>query len=79
VATNMDYSSGRLQWNISFVYSAHDWEVGILASFYSMLHCFRERRGEDKLCCIPSHKGIFYVSSFFLFLISQNLYQKAQI
>jgi hypothetical protein len=45
VATNMDYSSGTLQWNINFACLAHDWEVGILASFYSMLHCFRERRG----------------------------------
>jgi hypothetical protein len=37
VATNMDYLSGTLQWSIGLVRSANDWEVDILASFYSTL------------------------------------------
>jgi hypothetical protein len=27
IATNMDYSSGSLQWNVSFIRFVHDWEV----------------------------------------------------
>jgi hypothetical protein len=50
LATNMDYSSGTLQWNIIFVHLIHDWEVDTLASFYSLLYSLRVRRGgEDKL------------------------------
>jgi hypothetical protein len=33
IATNMDYSSGSLQWNVSFIRFVHDWEVDVLASF----------------------------------------------
>ena len=64
LATNMDYSSGTLQWNIIFVRLIHDWEV--LASFYSLLYSLRVRRGgEDKLWWTPSRKGIFDVRSFY--------------
>jgi hypothetical protein len=66
VATNMDLSSGTVQWNISFIRLIHDWEVDTLASFYSLLYSFRSRRGgEDKLWWTPSHKGIFDIRSFY--------------
>ena len=29
VVVNLDSSSGSLQWNISFIHVAHDWEVGV--------------------------------------------------
>ena len=44
VATNMDYSSGSLKWNVSFACLAHDWEVDVLASFYFLLYSNRGRR-----------------------------------
>jgi hypothetical protein len=41
LATNMDLSNGTLQWNISFIWLIHDWEVDTLASFYSLLYSIR--------------------------------------
>ena len=62
----MDLSSGTIQWNISFIWLIHDWEVDTLASFYSLLYSFRSRRErEDKLWWTPSHKGIFDIRSFY--------------
>ena len=69
VATNMDLSSGTIHRNIIFIRLAHDWEVEMLASFYSQLYSFRGRRGGvDKLRWIPSRKGIFDVRSFYKIL-----------
>jgi hypothetical protein len=42
---NLDSSSGSLQWNVNFIHVAHDWKVGVLASFYTLLYS-RVRRGE---------------------------------
>ena len=65
MATNMDYSSGTLQWNINFVCLVHDWEVDILASFYSLLYSFRERTGEeDKLWWSRLTKGSLMLDLF---------------
>jgi hypothetical protein len=44
----------------------HDWEVEILASFYSRLYSFKFRGHlEDKLWWVPSRKGSFEVSTFY--------------
>jgi hypothetical protein len=73
VATNMDLSSGIIHWNIIFICLAHDWEVEMLASFYSLLYSFRGRRGGvDKLWWIPSHKGIFDIRSFYKILAHKD-------
>jgi hypothetical protein len=32
VAAHLDFSSGSLQWDVSFSRAAHDWELGVVAS-----------------------------------------------
>jgi hypothetical protein len=34
VADNMEILGGSIQWNVSFVKEAHDWEVDVFASFF---------------------------------------------
>ena len=66
VTVNMDYLSGSLQSNVSVICLAHDWEVDVLASFYSLLYSFRGNRvWADKLQWILSRKGEFNVRSFY--------------
>jgi hypothetical protein len=51
----------------------HDWEVEVLASFYSCLYSYKFRGiGEDKLWWIPSSKGVFEVSSFYRVISSHG-------
>lgn len=38
VADNMEVLGCSTQWNVSFVREAHDWEVGVFASFFQELH-----------------------------------------
>lgn len=38
VAEVMEISGGSLQWNVNFIKAAHDWEVGFLADFFSLLY-----------------------------------------
>jgi len=58
--------SGSYQWDVSFFRAAHDWEVDVLASFFSLLYSSRANYdGEDKLWWSPSHKGKFDVRSFY--------------
>jgi hypothetical protein len=46
------------QWDVSFFRAAHDWEVDVLASFFSLLYSTRVNcDGEDQLWWYPSHKG----------------------
>jgi len=50
VATHLDFACGYLQWDVSFISAAHDWEVNFLVSFCTLLYSLRGRReGEDKL------------------------------
>jgi hypothetical protein len=49
-----------------FTHLIHDWEVEVLASFYSCLYLYKlGGEGEDKLWQVPSRKGVFEVSSFY--------------
>ena len=57
---------GSIQWNVSFIREAHDWELDVFASFFQVLHSVRERqRGEDKLWWISSKRGLFKVKALF--------------
>jgi hypothetical protein len=54
------------QWNVNFLIVAHDWEVDVFTLFFNLLYSFRLRRsGEDKLCWVPSKKGLFNVRSYY--------------
>jgi hypothetical protein len=51
---------------VSFVREAHDWEVGVFASFFHVLHlaiAIRDRA--DRLRWVPSKKGVLKVKSYF--------------
>jgi hypothetical protein len=66
VAVYLDLSTGSLQWNVSLIRAAHDWEVDVLASFFTLLYSYKARRErEDKFWWALSHKGMFDVSSFY--------------
>jgi len=66
VAAHLVLESGSLQWDVNFMRAAHEWEVEVLASFFTLLYSIRVRsEGDDKLWWTPSHKGKFDVSSFY--------------
>jgi len=57
---------GSIQWNVSFVREAHDWEVDVLASFFQVLHSTRVNRDRaDCLSWVSSKKGVFRVKKYF--------------
>jgi hypothetical protein len=73
IADNVERSNGVIQWNIVFTRLIHDWEVEILALFYSCLYSFEFRGiGEEKLWWIPSSKDAFKVSSYYWVLSSHG-------
>jgi hypothetical protein len=49
VADNIEILSGSIQWNVSFVREAQDWEVDVFASFFQILHSSRVNR--DRVDC----------------------------
>jgi len=56
---------GSTQWNVSFVREAHDWEVGVFASFFQVLHSVKVSRDcADRLWWVSSKKGLFKIKSF---------------
>ena len=69
----MDFTGGILQWNISFFRLVHDWELEVLASFYTLLYSHRmSREGEDKIWWVPFSKENFDVRSFYNTLASKE-------
>jgi hypothetical protein len=70
VADNMEVFGDSTQWNVSFVREAHDWEVGVFASFFQVLHlAMMSRDRTDRLWWVSSKKGLFKVKSFFSSLV----------
>jgi hypothetical protein len=41
IADNVECDNGSIQWNIVFTRLIHDWEVEVLASFYSRLYSYK--------------------------------------
>jgi hypothetical protein len=73
VAVHLELSSGSLQWNVSFIRAAHDWEVDVFASFFNLLYSYRVRReDEDKLWWVLQKKGCSCVSSFYRVLVCND-------
>jgi len=71
VADNMEVLSSSIQWNVSFVREAHDWEVDVFASFFQVLHLAMVSRDHaDRLRWVLSKKGVFKVKSYFSSLAS---------
>jgi hypothetical protein len=65
VADNMEVLGGSTQWNVSFVREAHDWEVGVFASFHVLHLAMVSRDRADRLRWISSKKWVFKVKSYF--------------
>jgi hypothetical protein len=66
VADNMEILGGSIQWNVSFVREAHDWEVDVFTSFFQVLDSTRVNR--DRAYClswVSSKKGVFRVKYYF--------------
>jgi hypothetical protein len=65
VAAHMILENGSFQWDVRFLRAAHDWEVDVLASFFTLLYSIKsDCDGEDKLWRSPSCQGKFNVRSF---------------
>jgi hypothetical protein len=48
----------------------HDWEVDVFASFFQVLQSATVSQDRaDRLCWVPSKKGVFKVKSYFCSLI----------
>jgi hypothetical protein len=66
VANNIEVLGGSIQWNVSFIREAHDWELDVFVSFFQALHSIKERQGgEDKLWWISSKRGLFTIKALF--------------
>jgi hypothetical protein len=66
MAAHLILESGSFQWDVRFVRAAHDWEVDVLTSFFTLLYSISlDRDGEDKFWWSPSRKGKFDVRSFY--------------
>jgi hypothetical protein len=70
MADHLDLSSASHQWNVNFLRAAHNWEVDLFTSFFNLLYSFKLRwGGEDKLCWVPSKRGLFDVRSYYNVLV----------
>jgi hypothetical protein len=66
VADNLESLGGSIQWNVSFIREAHDWEVDVFASFFQVLGATKVNfERADCLKWVPSKKGVFGVKSYF--------------
>ncbi|KAG6632745.1 hypothetical protein CIPAW_13G179700 [Carya illinoinensis] len=60
----MDLSSGSLQWNITFLRAAQDWEIDTFIDFFNPVYNCRVNGGVDTILWSPSKKGRFTVQLF---------------
>jgi hypothetical protein len=59
VAAHLVSESGFFQWDVSFIRVAHDWEVDVLASIFTLLYSIKVGcEGEDQHWWSPSHKEL---------------------
>jgi hypothetical protein len=62
LADYLELFSTSHQCNINFLRAAHNWGMGLFTSLFTLLYYVRvSRDGEDKLCWIPSKRGLFEV------------------
>jgi hypothetical protein len=66
VADHLVVVSGSYQWDVRFFRDVHDWEVDVMASFFSLLYSSKVAQdGGDRFWWSLSHKGSFDVRSFY--------------
>ncbi|KAG2684632.1 hypothetical protein I3760_10G084800 [Carya illinoinensis] len=66
VADYMDSSNGLLQYNVSFIRSVQDWEVGDISDFYNTLYALNLEWGvEEKLLWTHPGNNNFSVISLY--------------
>jgi hypothetical protein len=63
---------GSIQWNVSFVREAHDWEVVVFASFQVLQLATVSRDHADRLWWVSSKKGVFKVKTYFISLVGSE-------
>jgi hypothetical protein len=74
VATNLVSDSGSIKWDVSFIRAAHNWEVDVLASFFTLLYSISvSRKREDQLWWFPVNKWIFDVRSYYKILACKKV------
>lgn len=62
LADHLELFSTSHQCNINFLIAAHNWGKDLFTSLFTLLYYVRASRdGEDKLCWIPSSRGLFEV------------------
>jgi hypothetical protein len=65
MAAHLILESRSFQWDVRFIRAAHDWEVDVLTSFFTLLYSIGlDRDREDKIWWSP-RKGKFDVRSFY--------------
>jgi len=73
VADYLELSSDFHKWNVSFIRTAHNWEVDAFASFFNFLYSLRLRQeGEDKLRSAPSNRRMFTARSLYNVLVPSS-------
>jgi hypothetical protein len=75
VADHLVVVSRSFQWDVSFFRAAHDWEMDVLASFFSLLYSTRvDCDGDDQLWWSPSHNGNLMLDLSIRFLLAKRLF-----
>ena len=66
VKDNFIWRNGVVKWNVIFVRSIQDWELGMVLSFFDRLNSCKISFGNvDRIRWSSSKKGIFEVKSFY--------------
>jgi len=67
------WNFASLKWNIIFLSTAHHWKIDLFTSLFTLLYSIRVRRGgDDRICWIPSRRGLFDVGSYYNVLVPHD-------
>jgi len=73
VADHLELSSASNQWNINFLRVAHDWEMDLFTSLFTLLYSIIVRQGgEGRFCWIPFRRGLFDIRSYYNVLVPHD-------
>jgi hypothetical protein len=74
VADHLVVESESYQWDVSFFWAAHDWEVDVLASFFSLLHPEWIMMGRISYGGLLLTKGNLMLDLFIRLLLAKRLF-----